>query len=102
MLYNGNTINTPHYVIELARRQRQNLNASEKALWSHLKNKHLDGYRFRCQHPIFRYILDFYCHQANLAVEIDGDIHRKKIDYDSYRDEFLKSKCVYKSPYRDR
>ena len=91
MLYNGQIINTPSYVIELARQQRQNLTASERVLWSQLRNKHLNGYRFRCQHPIFRYILDFYCHQAALAIEIDGDIHKERIDYDNYRDEYLKS-----------
>ena|SRR6056297_674645 len=91
MLYNGQKIDTPKYVIDLARDLRQNLTQSEKLIWEMIRNKQLDGYRFRCQHPIYRYVLDFYCHEAMLAVEIDGDVHKKREDYDGYRDEFLKS-----------
>ncbi len=36
-------------------------------------------------------ILDFYCHEKKLAIEVDGDIHKKRPDYDEFRDEFLKS-----------
>ena len=91
MVYNGQTIDTPKYVIELARDQRIKLTLSEQILWSGLRDKQLHGYRFRCQHPIYRYILDFYCHKAMLAVEIDGDIHKYRKDYDKYRDDFIAS-----------
>jgi len=92
MLYNGIKVNTPKYVIELARQNRQNrqnLTVSEQTIWSQLRNKQLNDYKFRCQHPIYRYILDFYCHKAYLAIEIDGNIHKERVDYDSYRDKFL-------------
>jgi len=89
MLYNGHNIITPKYVIELARQQRQNLTKTEQIMWSKLRNKQLEGYRFRRQHPVYRYILDFYCHKTMIAVEIDGDIHTNRIEYDNYRDEFL-------------
>jgi len=89
MLYSGQKINTPKYVIELAREQRKNLTETEQLMWSKLRNKQLHGYRFRCQHPIYRYILDFYCHKAMLAIEIDGDIHNFRKEYDNYRDEFV-------------
>jgi len=91
MLYSGQKINTPGYVIELAREQRINLTESEQLLWLKLRNKQLHGFRFRCQHPIYRYILDFYCHKARLAIEIDGAIHKYQTGYDNYRDEFIKS-----------
>lgn len=91
MLYNETKVNTPNYVIEFARQNRKNLTVSEQKLWSQLRNKQLNGYKFRCQHPIYRYILDFYCHKAYLAIEIDGDIHKERGDYDSYRDKFLES-----------
>ncbi|HRX16102.1 MAG TPA: DUF559 domain-containing protein [Spirochaetota bacterium] len=91
MLYNETKVNTPKYVIEFARQNRQNLTVSEQKIWSQLRNKQLNGYKFRCQHPISRYILDFYCHKAYLAIEIDGDIHKKRVDYDNYRDKFLES-----------
>jgi len=91
MVYNGKNIDTPQYVIELAREQRINLTDSEKIIWLKLRNKQICGFRFRCQHPIYRYILDFYCHEARLAVEIDGDIHKCRKEYDNYRDEFIKN-----------
>jgi very-short-patch-repair endonuclease len=91
MLYNNQKIITPRYVIELARHQRQKMTYSEKVIWAKLKNKQIDNLRFRCQHPIYRYFLDFYCHEAMLGIEIDGDIHKTRIAYDNYRDEFLKS-----------
>lgn len=64
---------------------------TEKKLWSVLRMKLINGYKFRCQHPIYRYILDFYCHEKRLAIEIDGKIHNSQKEYDRYRDEFLKS-----------
>jgi len=91
MIYNGQKINTPKYVIELARAQRIKLTQSEQLIWSKLRNKQLHGYRFRCQHPIYRYIFDFYCHEALLAIEIDGDIHKYQEEYDNYRDDFIAS-----------
>jgi len=47
----------------------------EKILWKHLRNRRLNGYKFRRQHPVGQFIADFYCHQAKLVVEVDGDIH---------------------------
>ena len=89
MLFNGQKIDTPKYVIKLAREQRDSLTRSEQLMWSRLSNRQLHGFRFRCQHPVCRYILDFYCHRAMLAIEIDGDIHKYRKEYDNYRDEFL-------------
>jgi len=91
MLYNSEKVKTPRYVVELARKQRLELTVSEEILWEELKNRQLQDFRFRCQHPVYRYILDFYCHETQLAVEIDGDIHKNRIEYDQYRDEFLES-----------
>ncbi len=89
MLYNGQKVDTPKYVVDLAREQRDSLTQSEQLMWSRLSNRQLHGFRFRCQHPVYRYILDFYCHSAMLAIEIDGDIHKCRKEYDNYRDEFL-------------
>ena len=52
--------------------------AAERLLWSHLKSKKLEGYKFRFQHPIGRYIADFYCHDKQLVIEIDGGYHFNK------------------------
>ena len=84
-------VRSPKYVIELARKMRVNLTIPEKILWEKIKAKKIEGHRFRIQHPIHRYILDFYCHEKKLAIEIDGDIHKIRKDNDEYRDEYLKS-----------
>jgi very-short-patch-repair endonuclease len=85
------SIKTPAYIVELAKDLRNNMTGSEKKLWSFLRMKQVGGYKFRCQHPIYRFILDFYCHEKRLAIEIDGKIHNSQQEYDRYRDEFLKS-----------
>jgi len=55
----------------LARKLRQNNTLAEILLWMNIKNKAL-GYEFHRQVPIDKYIVDFYCHELNLAIEIDG------------------------------
>jgi len=56
-------VRSPKYVIELAKKMRVNLTIPEKILWEKFKTKKIEGHRFRIQHPIHRYILDFYCHE---------------------------------------
>ena len=82
-------ITTPKYVIDLARDLRKNMTLSEKILWQKLKNKQIAGFRFRKQHPIYRYVLDFYCFEKMLAVEIDGNAHIGREEYDEFRDEVM-------------
>ena len=50
---------------------------AERKLWSRLKNRHAAGIKFRRQHPIDEYVLDFFCVEANLAMELDGSGHRR-------------------------
>jgi very-short-patch-repair endonuclease len=54
-----------------------------------LKNSQLNGFRFRCQHPIGSFIVDFYCPQNRLVIEVDGEIHDRQADYDAARTEQL-------------
>ncbi|MCW3124625.1 MAG: transcriptional regulator [Bacteroidetes bacterium] len=61
-------------IFENAKKLRENLTFTESKLWEYLKEKQL-GVKFRSQHPISRYIADFYCHSLKLVVEIDGEIH---------------------------
>ena len=49
---------------------------AESILWAELRNKKLDGIKFRRQHPVSRFVVDFYCHSAKLVVELDGGIHQ--------------------------
>ena len=59
----------------LARKLRQNMTFSEILLWQELKGKQMKGYDFDRQKPIDNYIVDFYCKDLMLAIEIDGDSH---------------------------
>ncbi|SDZ55159.1 MULTISPECIES: endonuclease domain-containing protein [Rhodonellum] len=58
-----------------ARELRKRLTPSEKILWETLKGKSFRGLKFRRQHPIHKFIVDFYCHELKLVIEIDGGIH---------------------------
>jgi imidazole glycerol-phosphate synthase subunit HisF len=60
---------------ELAKALRNNLTEAEEKLWNVLSNKKFMGLKFRRQHPVGGFILDFYCHSLKLAIEIDGKIH---------------------------
>ena len=62
--------------IPAARRLRGRQTESEAVLWDALRNRRLDGLKFRRQHAIGRYVVDFYCDDARLAVEVDGGMHR--------------------------
>ena len=68
----------------------------ELGLWLRLKNRQLGGFKFRRQHPIGPYILDFYCAEARLAVEIDGDIqaHPDQIAHDRRRDAYFRKQGI--------
>ena len=58
-----------------ARMLRITSTLAEQILWDALRNKKLNGHKFRRQHPIAGFIADFYCHKARLIIEIDGEIH---------------------------
>ena len=75
--------------VEFAREQRREPTYAEELLWQALRRKQL-GVRFRRQHPIEDYVLDFYCAQARLAIELDGPVHERQPGYDRLRDEHLK------------
>jgi very-short-patch-repair endonuclease len=64
----------PH-IFANAKKLRAQRTPAEIVLWKALREKQLSGFRFRQQHPIEDYILDFYCHFARLAVELDGEYH---------------------------
>ncbi len=54
---------------------RKHQTPAEELLWEKLRRKQLNGFRFRRQHPIGKYIADFYCPAAKLVIEVDGNIH---------------------------
>jgi very-short-patch-repair endonuclease len=68
---------------------RRNSTKPEQALWSLLSRRKLSGLKFRRQHPIEPYIVDFYCASANLVIELDGESHEGRQLYDANREEHL-------------
>src|SRR5450759_2319826 len=74
-----------HDILESARILRKTMTIPEELLWDKLKEKQICGLRFRRQHPIEFFVADFYCHQIRLVVEVHGEIHSQKIDYDDRR-----------------
>ncbi|MCG9899571.1 MAG: DUF559 domain-containing protein [Hydrotalea sp.] len=82
--------NLPH--LKTFRRElRNNLTPAEAKLWTLLKGKQMDGRKFRRQHSFANYILDFYCPEERLAIELDGQGHFEatQAEYDRERDLFL-------------
>jgi len=75
--------------LERRRELRKASTPEEKILWNELRNNKL-GARFKRQHSIGGYILDFYCFQARLIVEIDGKSHDVNKLYDADRDKYFK------------
>ena len=74
---------------EKAKELRQIMTPSEQTLWQRLRAGRLKRYHFRRQQIIDHYIVDFYCHQAALVVEVDGGIHLEQEEYDHNRDNYL-------------
>jgi very-short-patch-repair endonuclease len=72
--------------LETARILRKRRTNCEILLWEKLRGKQILGLRFRSQHPINIFIADFYCHEARLVIEIDGEIHDDQIEYDDGRE----------------
>jgi very-short-patch-repair endonuclease len=79
------------YLQETRKQLRNNLTPAEAALWNLLKNKQLDGHRFRRQVSIENYIVDFYCPEIRLVIELDGAVHHHPqiAENDKHRDERL-------------
>ncbi|MEO0969286.1 MAG: endonuclease domain-containing protein [Cyanobacteria bacterium J06639_18] len=78
-------------MIEVARQFRKNPTPSEAILWKALRNRKLEGRKFRRQQPIGNFIIDFFCASERLIVEIDGKIHESQKDLDQQRQELLES-----------
>jgi len=79
--------------VPLARKLRNNSTLAEVLLWQQIKGKKL-GYDFDCQKPIGNYIVDFFCRELMLAIEIDGSSHDYKSEYDLNRQRNLKEKGI--------
>jgi len=86
-LHKGSNASTYEYARELRHAETK----AEKMLWALLRNRQLKGKKIRRQHAFANYIMDFYCHECKLAIELDGDIHKEKVNqqYDTARTNLL-------------
>ena len=85
---------SPPAVRQAARDARKEPTKSEAILWQALRNRGLGGRKFRRQHPVRRFILDFYCHEESLAVEVDGGIHAGQSAADAQRQRAIESQGI--------
>jgi len=87
---------------KVSKELRNNPTDVERKLWNVLKNRQLLNLKFHRQHPIFYnynnrrnfFIADFYCHELKMVIELDGQIHIKRKDYDQIRTDILEFKNV--------
>ena len=81
---------------EFAKQLRHELTDCEQLLWQHLRNRQLGGFKFRRQYPLSPYVLDFYCAELELAVELDGGQHfgDEALHRDAERSRYLDSRGV--------
>jgi very-short-patch-repair endonuclease len=77
--------------VDRARGLRLGMTDAEQALWYRLRNRQLEGCKFRRQHPIDRYVVDFVCTERWLVVELDGGQHFDQQDYDDARTRYLQT-----------
>jgi very-short-patch-repair endonuclease len=83
----------PPYLVELARAQRQRATSSTQLIWEAVRNRRLNNAKFVREKIIGRYIIDFYCRERSLVLEIDGSVHDtpEAMNYDLARDAWLRA-----------
>jgi len=76
---------------QYGRELRQESTEAEKLLWEELRNRKFNGLKFRRQHPLDKFIVDFYCNEKKIVLELDGGVHNEKInkEYDEARTAML-------------
>ena len=76
---------------QYGRELRQESTPAEKLLWTELRSRKLNGLKFRRQHPLDKFVVDFYCNEKKLVIELDGGIHDEKVnkEYDEARTAML-------------
>lgn len=80
--------------IDRARALRASASLPEQTLWKRLRNRQLAGLKFRRQQPLGAYTIDFYCAELQLAIEIDGIDHNRRVDADKARDAWIMQQGV--------
>lgn len=77
--------------VRKVRQLRKNPTDAERLLWRHICRRQLQGFKFRRQQPIGKYVVDFVCFEVRLIVEVDGGQHQEQLDYDRHRTAWLQS-----------
>ena len=77
-------------VVDFSRKLRAGMTDAEQKLWRELQRRRM-GVKFRRQHPIGKYVVDFVCLEARICIEVDGGQHADRIEYDAARTAFLLS-----------
>ena len=95
-LFGAERMRAPDQTIANARRLRRDMSLPEVQLWDCLRGQKLDGLRFRRQHPIGPFVLDFFCASSRLCVEVDGSQHDHpgQIESDARRDRWLSKQGI--------
>jgi very-short-patch-repair endonuclease len=79
-------------LVKFAKALRKSSTPAERKLWSYLRSKRFEGYKFKRQQPFLNFIIDFYCPELHLGIEIDGSSHTDlKHDHDLQRQKDLES-----------
>ncbi len=80
--------------LERRRELRSNQTEAERLLWSKIRNRQVNNLKFLRQYSAGPYILDFFCAEKRLAIELDGEQHKSAVEYDQEREDFLKDKDI--------
>jgi adenine-specific DNA-methyltransferase len=84
----------PEDIRAYAREMRSKMTDAEALLWKLLRNRRIANAKFRRQHPLGRYILDFYCDDKKLGIELDSGQHGETVKYDKQRDDWLHAQGI--------
>ena len=84
-------------IFRYAKALRENPTPAEEILWTHLRDRKMEGEKFRRQHPGKKFVVDFYCYKFRLGIELDGKQHAEPINafYDNDRTEILNGYTVH-------
>ncbi|HEX8209630.1 MAG TPA: endonuclease domain-containing protein [Longimicrobium sp.] len=81
-------------VLQAARAMRKDPTPAERVLWNELRDNRFCDVPFRRQHPVDRFVLDFYCASRKLAIEVDGEIHEHQREHDEERTNALAARGI--------
>ena len=79
---------------QFARNLRKESTPEEEKIWDVLRNRKFHNYKFRRQHVIEGFVVDFYCKNLRLAIEVDGKIHERQKEYDELRQRLIEEKGI--------